>query len=127
MTALSESLAYVGKAMRDETIQIRDTDRLTSKLLKFSLLGACICVIVPFFHLRQLAIVFYGLADLLFLSSVLVFVVSRFGILRVMTPRHALVCWHLMIGTSLLSIAIALNVIFIAVYAVAGRYVTSGG
>jgi len=33
----------------------------------------------------------------------------------------------LMIGTSLLSIAIALNVIFIAVYAVAGRYVTSGG
>ena len=127
MTALSESWAYVGKAMRDETIQIRDTDRLTSKLLKFSLLGACICVIVPFFHLRQLAIVFYGLADLLFLSSVLVFVVSRFGIFRVMTPRHALVCWHLMIGTSLLSIAIALNVIFIAVYAVAGRYVTSGG
>lgn len=127
LSALGESWAYLRKAMKDESIQIRDTDKLTAKLLRLSILVAAGCVIVPFFKLKELAFVFYGVADLLFLGSVLVFVISRFGILRVMSPRHALVCWHLMLGTSLLAVALALNILFLIVYSIAGRYLAIGG
>ncbi|HND07050.1 MAG TPA: hypothetical protein PL012_15290, partial [Candidatus Obscuribacter sp.] len=53
----------------------------------------------------------------------ILFVVSRFGVLRVMSLRHALVCWQLMIGTSLLSVALAVNLVFVIVILIAGRYI----
>jgi len=61
--------------------------------------------------MKTLAACCYLLADFMLLAAIVVFVVSRFGIIRAMAPRHALVSWHLMIGTGLLFLVIGFNLV----------------
>ncbi|MCA0314099.1 MAG: hypothetical protein LCH63_09710 [Candidatus Melainabacteria bacterium] len=121
--AFVESWNYVGKAMKDPSIQIRSGDKASAALLKGAIFGAFLFLAVPCFGPKSSAIWCYLLADVLFFAAAFLFVVSRFGVLRVMSLRHALVCWQLMIGTSLLSVAMAVNLVFIIVVLVAGRYI----
>ncbi|HNA74070.1 MAG TPA: hypothetical protein PKW73_12055 [Candidatus Obscuribacter sp.] len=121
--AFVESCAYVGKASRDPSIQVRAGDKLSATLLKGAIFGAFLFLAVPCFGPKEGAIWCYLIADLLFFAATILFVVSRFGVLRVMSLRHALVCWQLMIGTSLLSVALAVNLVFVIVILIAGRYI----
>ncbi len=122
-SAFQESYAYVRKASKEPSIQIRAGDRNSAKILKASIVGAFICLSIPFFGPKELALWCYILADLLFFAAALLFVISRFGILRVMSMRHALVAWQLMIGTSLLSVVLAFNLVLIVVLILAGPYI----
>jgi hypothetical protein len=121
--AFNESWAYVGKASKEPSIQIRAGDRSSAAILKGSILGAFLFLAVPFFCPKELALWCYAFADLLFFAAATLFVISRFGILRVMSMRHALVCWQLMVGTSLLSAVVALNLVLIVVLILAGPYI----
>jgi len=121
-TAFKESWAYVGKASKEPTIQIRAGDRNSANILKASIFGAFIFLAIPFLAPKELALWCYILADLLFFAAAALFVISRFGILRVMSMRHALVCYQLMVGTSLLSIVLAFNLVLVVVLILAGPY-----
>ncbi len=121
--AFNESWAYVGKASKEPSIQIRAGDRSSAAILKGSILGAFIFLAIPFFGPKEIALWCYAFADLLFFAAASLFVISRFGILRVMSMRHALVCWQLMVGTSLLSVVVAFNLVLIAVLILAAPYI----
>ncbi len=121
--AFTESCDYVGKASKEPSIQIRAGDRNSANILKGSILGAFLFLAVPFFGPKEIALWCYAFADLLFFAAAALFVISRFGILRVMSMRHALVCWQLMVGTSLLSVVIAFNIVLISVLVLAAPYI----
>ncbi len=121
--AFQESYAYVRKAVSDPTIQVRAGDKNSANILKGAIFGAFVFLAIPFFGPKEYALLCYLVADLLFFAAVLLFVISRFGILRVMSMRHALVAWQLMIGTSLLSIVLAFNLVLVTVLILAGPYI----
>ena len=76
-----------------------------------AVLASMIFAAGPAFGLTNLALVCYVAADIVLLLGLSIFVISRFGIMRAMEPRFALMCWHLMIGTGLLTLTIGFNII----------------
>jgi hypothetical protein len=120
--ACLESLAHVRKASADKAISIRETDKQSVRLLRGSVLVALIFLFLPLAGLAKYAILCLAAADSFFLIALVIYIVGRFGILRVMSPRHALVCWQLMVGTSLFSMALAINAVFLLLIALAGQH-----
>jgi len=108
---VNKTCDYIGKISRDKSLHLRSSDKLTSNLLIGAFLLALAFAALPFFEMNAIAAFAYILADILLFGAILVFVVSRFGIIRAMEPRHALVCWHLMVGTGLLALVIGFNVV----------------
>jgi len=110
-TNVNQTLDYIGKISNDKSLHFRSSDKLTSKLLIGAFLLAVGFAALPFFEMNAIAAIAYLLADVLLFGAILVFVISRFGIIRAMDPRHALVCWHLMVGTGLLALVIGFNIV----------------
>ncbi|MBX3072943.1 hypothetical protein KF913_03440 [Candidatus Obscuribacterales bacterium] len=110
-TNVNQTLEYIGKISNDKSLHFRSSDKLTSKLLIGAFLLAVGFAALPFFEMNAIAAIAYLLADVLLFGAILVFVISRFGIIRAMDPRHALVCWHLMVGTGLLALVIGFNIV----------------
>ncbi|MBX9666817.1 MAG: hypothetical protein K2X93_04325 [Candidatus Obscuribacterales bacterium] len=108
-----QTLVYIGRVSNDKTLHFRSSDKVTTRLLIGAFLMAVTFLALPFFGMNGIAFFCYVIADIMLLVAVSVFVLSRFGIIRAMQPRHALVCWHLMVGTGLLALVIGFN--FIAV------------
>ena len=125
IAAFQEALAYVAAAARDKSVVIRATDKRTAQILRASVVASLLFLMLPFVGLAKFTLWCVGVADLCFLFALILFIISRFGILRVMSLRHALVCWQLMVGTSLLSMAIAINLVFMLLLFVAGQFVVS--
>lgn len=111
MQNVNLTLDYIGTISRDKKLHFRASDQLTSKLLIGSFVLAIGFATLPFFEMNAVAAFAYMLADVLLFGAISVFVISRFGIIRAMEPRHALVCWHLMVGTGLLALVIGFNVV----------------
>ncbi len=110
---IRQTLIYIGRVSSDKTLHFRSSDKVTTRLLIGAFCMALSFLALPFFEMNVIAFFCYVLADIMLLVAVAVFVASRFGIIRAMQPRHALVCWHLMVGTGLLALVIGFN--FIAV------------
>jgi hypothetical protein len=108
---VNKTCDYIGKISRDKSLHFRASDKITSRLLIGSFILALCFAALPFWEMNAIAAFAYVLADVLLLGAITVFVVSRFGIIRAMEPRHALVCWHLMVGTGLLALVIGFNVV----------------
>ena len=125
LAACLESLAHVRKAAADKAVSIRETDKQSVRLLRGSVLAALIFLFLPLAGLSKYAIICLTVADSFFLLALAFYIVGRFGILRVMSPRHALVCWQLMIGTSLFAMALALNAVFLILIVLAGQHLMS--
>ncbi len=106
---------YLSRISADKSLTFRTSDTTTTNLLVFSLVGALVFAVLPAFNLSSLAFVCYIIADLLLLMAILGFVMSRFGVIRAMEPRYAMVCWHLMVGTGLLSMVIGFNIVIVIV------------
>jgi hypothetical protein len=51
-------------------------------------------------------------SDALFGLSILWYVLLRFGVLRSVEPRHALLCWQLMLGAGALFAFYTMNIAF---------------
>ncbi|MFA6212145.1 MAG: hypothetical protein WC714_22075 [Candidatus Obscuribacterales bacterium] len=111
--ACLESFAHIRKAAADKAISIRETDKQSVRLLRGSVLVALMFLFLPLAGLSKYAIICLTAADTFFLIALIIYIVGRFGILRVMSPRHALVCWQLMVGTSLFAVALAINGVFL--------------
>lgn len=102
---------YLSRISADKSLTFRHSDVMTTNMLVFSLVGALVFAVLPAFNLQSLAVICYVVADILLLMAIAGFVMTRFGVIRSMEPRYAIVCWHLMIGTGLLSMVIGFNIV----------------
>lgn len=112
---VSQTFSYLDKVSRDKSLPFRSTDKLTTKILIGAFVLAIGFAALPFFEMNAIAAVAYILADIALFVAIGTFVVSRFGIIRAMDPRHAMVCWHLMVGTGLLTLVIGFNIVAVVV------------
>jgi hypothetical protein len=117
-----ETLNYLDEARGDKSLQIRVGDKNTTVCLKSSVLLALIFLILPFVGLGKYAAYCLSAADFFFAIALAAYIVGRFGILRAMSHRHALVCWQLMVGTCLMSVAISINVVFFIILLATVKY-----
>lgn len=109
---------YLSRISSDKSLTFRQSDTTTTNLLVFSLVGSLIFAVLPAFNLSSVAAICYVIADILLVMAILGFVMSRFGVLRAMEPRYAMVCWHLMVGTGLLAMVIGFNIVIAIVLVV---------
>jgi hypothetical protein len=125
--SLQDTMRYINEAGKDKTIVVREQDKVSLNLLRLSLVFALIFVITPIISpgMHGLSLVSTVLADLLFASALCWFVARRFGILRSMGPRHALVAFQLMIGAGLLVTVFAINVAAMIIIACMGDRLTN--
>lgn len=123
VAAFWEALAHVRRAAADKAVTVRETDKQSVLILRLSVVAALFFLCLPVFGpLGKYAIYCLSAADFCFLFALSIYVVNRFGILRVMSPRHALVCFQLMVGTSLFAMALAINAVFLLMIFLAGRH-----
>ena len=92
--------------------------------MRLAILISLVLLTVPFFALHQYAFVFLCVADLICLTTIGFYVITRFGVLRAMSAHHALVCWQLIVGIVLFGVVVianvALTIIRLAVLAYSG-------
>lgn len=103
------ALRYVSSVSRDNEVQVRDTDRATSLALTIVCILALAALVLPMPWLAQHRLPFVLASDVLVGVALLMHVSNRFGIVTTLTPRQALLCWQLMLGSSLLGIFLAVN------------------
>lgn len=108
---VNKTCDYIGQISNDKSLHFRSSDKLTSRLLIGAFLLSMCFAALPFWNMNAVAAFAYLLADVLLFVAISIFVVSRFGIIRAMEARHALVCWHLMVGTGLLALVVGFNLV----------------
>ncbi len=121
----AKTFDYLSRISTDKSLTFRQSDTTTTNLLVFSLVGALVFAVLPAFNLSSVAAVCYVIADILLIMAILGFVMSRFGILRTMEPRYAMVCWHLMVGTGLLAMVVGFNIVIAIVLVVFQSQITN--
>lgn len=109
---------YLSRISSDKSLTFRHSDVMTTNLLVFALVGALVFAVLPAFNMSSVAAICYVIADVLLFMAILGFVAARFGVIRSMEPRYAMVCWHLMVGTGLLSMVIGFNIVMVIVLVV---------
>ena len=109
-----ETISYIEKAERDKTIVYRNKDKTSTIFLFLALLCAAlfafVLVISP--ENRYLCVALALISDFLFGMAILWYVLLRFGVLRTIEPRYALICWQLMLGAGVLFAFYTMNIAF---------------
>ncbi|MGD9681857.1 MAG: hypothetical protein AB7W16_11795 [Candidatus Obscuribacterales bacterium] len=113
----SKTVSYIKESSADKSLTFRESDKLTLKLLVWALVLSAVFVMLLLASVRipSLSAFFYIMADIMLFSAILGFTLTRFGIIRAMEPRYAVVTYHLMVGTGLLGITIVFNIMVVAV------------
>lgn len=110
----AETIAYIESAERNKAIQFRSKDKSSIVFLFLALLCAAlfafVLVLMP--ENRYLCVTLALVSDFLFGLAILWFVLLRFGILRTLEPRFALICWQLMLGAGVLFAFYTMNIAF---------------
>ncbi len=102
---LFSSVKYLQSAHAETGfIKLRKSDKVTQVLLVVALLIVVAAQLMP--QQRELCIV---LADGLMLVILLSFIAVRFGVLRTLKPRQAVLAWQLILGSFLLGTYLAFN------------------
>lgn len=123
----TETFEFMKEALSDKSVVLRDEDKFSSKVLSmFLFVGlAALCLAAyeqdwtwlrarlgagGFTPFRPVNLVVLGAVDVLYFLPLCWFVARRLGILRTMSRRHALICCQLMIGTSILTALVCVNI-----------------
>lgn len=112
MAAAAASMTFIENAGKDKTVKIRVDDTRSAILMAASmvlLLTSC-GMVSSNPDMRDTGVMLVILADLLCGASILWYCVLRFGFIRRIDPRFALICWHLVLGTGVLFSFVAMNV-----------------
>lgn len=112
--AAKSSLEFIEKSEKDESVKIRIEDRraVTMVALSFiSLVGIGYLLVVdkdsrPFCNVLAIA------ADVFLGCAIMWSIIVRFGVLKQLDPRFAIICFHLMIGAGAICIFFTLNIVF---------------
>ncbi|HEY9786727.1 MAG TPA: hypothetical protein V6D17_15095 [Candidatus Obscuribacterales bacterium] len=105
---------HLGEASRDKSITIREVDKFSRDVFRTAVIATIVFLAIPLHFFTQLAIPCYVMADFSFMFAMGFYIVSRFGILTTLKPRNALICWHLMIGASLFTVGLFVNLIILS-------------
>jgi uncharacterized membrane-anchored protein len=131
------ALRYVSSVSQDNEVKLRDSDRATSLWLLVVCVFALLSLVLPqlvsadqppfiFAFLQWMASQRFPLvlcADALVGAGLVLYVTNRFGIVTTLTPRQALLTWHLMLGSSLLGIFLAINLAMLCWVAVENTHI----
>lgn len=112
MAAAAEAMKLIDLASKDKSIKIRVDDSKSAILMALSIIFLVIsCWMVgdnP--AIRNVGVALVLLADALCGLSIILYCIQRFGFIRCIDPRYAIVCWHLVLGTGVLFTFISTNV-----------------
>lgn len=123
----AESVRFLKEIIADKSIVVRDEDRSSSRVLSiFLFVGFAFLVVAGcmqdwawlrtrlgaggFTPFRPFNLVVLGAVDLLYFIPLGWFVMRRMGILRTLPKRHALISLQLMIGASMVTALICVNI-----------------
>ncbi len=112
LAGANEAMNFIETAGKNKALKIRVDDRNSALLMAaslFLLLGAC-WMVGENPEAKGMGITVVILADSLCGLSILWYCISRFGFIRSIEPRYALLCWHLVLGTGVLFSFIATNI-----------------
>lgn len=126
----ADACNFVKEILFDDSIVVRDDDKFSSRVLSiFLLVGlGVICFAAGmqdwgwlrmrlgaggFTPFRPINLVVVGAVDVLYFLPLGWFVMRRVGILRTVPRRHALICCQLMIGASILTALVCVNIAII--------------
>ena len=135
----AETCGFMRAALSDKSVVLRDEDKFSSRVLSiFLFVGlAVICVAAVeqdwaflrtrlgaggFTPFRPINLVVLGAVDVLYFLPLCWFVAHRMGILRTMTKRHAVVCCQLMIGASILTALVCVNIAVVILLVCLGNH-----
>ncbi len=110
----AETIRYIERAEKDKTLHVRTDDKKSIICMALSFLIGIAFTIMFLVNkdLRALCIALALIADVLLGFSILWYVLLRFGVLRTVEPRHALLCWQLMLGAGVLFAFYTMNIAF---------------
>lgn len=106
------TLAFIDDAEKDKTVKVRVDDR-RSALLMWSGLGLVVVLVTLIAvspALRPVCVMLGILADLLLGAAVIWYLVIRFGILRSLDPRYAILCFQLLLCTGIMFAYFSINI-----------------
>lgn len=120
LKAAKATMEFIDQSERDTKSKVRIDDRRSATLLLLSLLTLMILVTILILNatLRPLCIALGIVADILLGASILWYVLLRFGVLRKLDPRYAVLCFQLMLGTGTLFAFFAFNVVLLILTAI---------
>lgn len=120
--SVGATLSYLKEAGDDKSIITRQEDRTSATMLRMAVIFGIIFVVAPVVapNLHGVGFACTVLADTLLTAALVWFVARRFGILRTMTKRHAVLCCELMLGTGVLMTMLAINIVAIIIMTMMG-------
>jgi hypothetical protein len=135
----AETFEFIKEAFSDKSVVLRDEDKFSSRVLSIFLLVGVLALCMAayqqdwnwlkarlgaggFTPFRPINLVVLGAVDLLYFLPLCWFVAHRLGILRTMSPRHALICVQLMIGASILTALICVNIAVVVLLICLGNH-----
>ncbi|MBX9724362.1 MAG: hypothetical protein K2X81_23335 [Candidatus Obscuribacterales bacterium] len=109
-----ETFQFIEKAEKEGYKNIRTNDKNSIIFVVLAILAAGLtCWLYAIdVALRPVCVTLALISDFLFGLSILWFVLLRFGVIRSLDPRHALLCWQLMLGIGILLSYYTMNVAF---------------
>jgi hypothetical protein len=136
--SVADTLAFLRDILFDRSIVVRGEDRTSSWVLSIFLFVGMAAIVTAacmqdwvwlrarlgaggFTPFRPINLVVLGAVDVLYFIPLCWFVLRRMGILRTMTKRHALICCQLMIGASILTALVCVNIAVIALLVCLGN------
>lgn len=107
-----ETMAHIERAEKDKSIVFRPNDKRSTLFLiaGMALLMILTGLVLAMPDMRTMCIILAVVADLFLAMAIFWYVLLRFGTIRTLEPRHALLCWQLMLGTGILFAFYAMNV-----------------
>ncbi|HEY9786486.1 MAG TPA: hypothetical protein V6D17_13850 [Candidatus Obscuribacterales bacterium] len=126
MQNVIETFRYVQAISKDKSLTVRARDKLTNRLVIIALLVGILFIGLPYIGLHQYSTIFWLVANCIFMASLVVFVSDRFGILRTLQPRYALIAWQLLFGTAVLSFMLAMTIVLVMIQ-IATRLFSNAG
>lgn len=110
-----QTMDFIDDSEKDRKVKVRVDDQRSALFLILSLVMVVLTIglLIINVQLRPICIVLGILADVLLGMSVVWYVLLRFGILRKLDPRYAVLCFQLLLGTGMLFAYFAFNVVLI--------------
>lgn len=112
LSIAGETIRYIERAEKDPSINIRQNDK---RSMIFMALCFATCALFGVLYmanpnLRPVCIILALAADFFLGMSILWYVLLRFGVLRSVEPRHALISWQLVLGAGAMFAFYTMNV-----------------
>lgn len=110
-TNAKKTLDFIDQSEKDRTVKIRVDDKRSATLVGVGLclLASTATLMVFNSALHGLCLVIAAVADLFFGAAIIWYVALRFGVLRSLDPRYAVVCFQLVLGTGIFFTYLSIN------------------